>query len=168
MALHKAAAVHVDLELYTPGEAEAITQVSQATVRNWRRAKHLPRHEGHARYDIAELLIQASMRARVSRGVAPESAKGYSSEIAKAAFQSMIFRHKAYSAGVIDAARAEVGEIAPERIERMQEELGHSFDLQMLESVDRQSLMLATAKQTFGIKGLKAPKLAHHPGQWRA
>ena len=86
VALHKAAAVHVDLELYTPGEAEAITQVSQATVRNWRRAKHLPRHQGHARYDIAELLIQASMRARVSRGVAPESAKGYSSEIAKAAF----------------------------------------------------------------------------------
>jgi hypothetical protein len=33
----------LELELYTPSEAAEITKVTQATVRNWRRAGHLPR-----------------------------------------------------------------------------------------------------------------------------
>ncbi|RWR14306.1 helix-turn-helix domain-containing protein [Paenirhodobacter populi] len=147
----------LELEHYTPSEAEEITQVAQTTVRNWRRAGHLARHDGHARYNIAELLVQTSMRTLVSRGVAPEVAKGYAGEIARAAFQSMIYSAKAYSEGVHKAAREEVGKISPERIEQVKAAAGEAFSLEMLEWADAQTCMMDAAKRTFGVSGLKAP-----------
>ena len=144
------------LEVYTPGEAELITKVTQATVRNWRRAGHLPRHAGHARYSAADLLVQFAMQALVARGVSPDAAKGFAGEIARAIFQSMIYSHKSYSAGVNNAAREEVGEIAPDRVEALMAAVD-GLTLETIELLDRQKHMMDAATQAFGISGLKSP-----------
>ena len=141
----------LQLELYTPSEAEEITQVTQATVRNWRRAGHLARHEGHARYDIAEILLQSSMKALVSRGVTPEKAKSYSGEVARATFQSLIYSPKSFSKAVMDAARAEARPFPRELVEQM-----HSTP-EELEMLSAQKAMMDAAERNFGLSGIKSP-----------
>lgn len=150
-------AMQLSLETYTPSEAEEITQVTQATVRNWRRAGHLARHQGHARYDIAEILLLSSMKALVSRGVSPEIAKGYSGEIARATFQSLIFSHKAYSQSVKDAARAETGPVSVERLQRLNDTIGGELTSDMVELAEDQKAMTDAAERSFGLSGIKAP-----------
>jgi len=147
----------LELELYTPSEAEEITKVAQTTVRNWRRAGHLPRQQGHARYTIVDVLLMTAMQSLVSRGVTPEAAKGFAPQVARAIFQSMIYSTKSYSAAVVAAAKLEVGEIAPERIERVKAAMGGGFELEMLEDMDRLSLMVDASEQLAGIAGLKHP-----------
>jgi DNA-binding transcriptional MerR regulator len=87
----------LELETFMPSEAESITKVTQATVRNWRRAGYLERRQGHARYNIADLLVMTVMQELGARGVTPEYATKYASEAARAIFQSLIFSRLAYS-----------------------------------------------------------------------
>ena len=94
----------LELETFMPSEAESITKVTQATVRNWRRAGHLERRQGHARYNIADLLVMTVMHELGARGMAPEYAKDYASAAARAIFQSLIFSRHAYSASAFSKA----------------------------------------------------------------
>lgn len=98
----------LELETYTPREAEVITGVTQATVRNWRRAGYLPKHEGHARYNLADLLVMFSMQELVVRGTTLEAAKPYAGEAARAIYHSAVYIREAYLPGVEDIAMRDV------------------------------------------------------------
>ncbi|MEL6323017.1 MAG: MerR family transcriptional regulator [Pseudomonadota bacterium] len=136
----------LELETYTPSEAEAITLVKQATVRNWRRAGHLPRQEGHARYNLADMLVMFVMGMLVSRGTTPETAKEFAGHAARAIFQSTIWSTKAFSDAVREQAKAELGEISDDE-----------FRVEMMEMVRSQEIMIKAAEKLAGITGLKHP-----------
>lgn len=57
----------------------------------------MPRQPGHARYTIADLLVQSAMQMLCARGVAPEAAKGFAGKVARAAFLSIVHRYQVYS-----------------------------------------------------------------------
>lgn len=57
---------------FTPGEAEAITGVSTALQRDWRRREFLPKGDGHARFDLFTLAELLAMKALADRGVGPQ------------------------------------------------------------------------------------------------
>ncbi|MDO6585246.1 MerR family transcriptional regulator [Salipiger sp. 1_MG-2023] len=145
------------LETYTPAEAEAITAVKQATVRNWRRAGHLPRQEGHARYNLADMLVMFVMGMLVSRGTTPEAAKEFASETARAIFQSTICSMKAFSEGVHAMAKAELGEISEEEISPFKARFGAEFRIETLEFVRSQEIMIKAAEQMAGVAEMKHP-----------
>jgi hypothetical protein len=151
----------LELETYTPSEAEDVTKVAQTTVRNWRRAGYLPKYTGHARYTVADLLVMVAMQALVSRGMAPESATGFAGEIARATFQSLISTPKAYSEASADAARAEIGPVSQERVNEVARALDESrvADLtpEMIEAADNLKTLMDAAEQKFGLSGVKAP-----------
>ncbi|ULB09048.1 helix-turn-helix domain-containing protein [Cereibacter azotoformans] len=145
----------LELETYMPSEAEGITEVSQATVRNWRRAGYLPRPKGHARYTIADLLFQVAMRAQVARGVTPEAAAKYSGDIARAMFHSMIWSEKAYSEETYALALATV-EIPAARVDRLKEAMGDQFNLATMERLTALGNIAEVAERTFVLAGLKS------------
>jgi hypothetical protein len=147
----------LELETYTPSEAEVITAVKQTTVRNWRRAGHLPRQEGHARYSLADMLVMFVMGMMVSRGTTPEAAKEFAGPAARAIFQSAIWSAKAFSEEVHTKAKEELGEICAEEVSRFQAELGDEFSVEMLETVRSQEIMIKAAEQLAGIAGMKHP-----------
>lgn len=148
--------VKLELETFTPGEAEIITGVSQATVRNWRRAKHLPKHEGHARYHIGELLVMFSMGMIVARGTAVETAKSFAGETARAVFHSLIYSKKAFSDAVNEAALAKVGAISDERMNSLTS-FGLDASPELLAELSAAELRVKEAEQAFGISGTKRP-----------
>lgn len=131
----------LELETYMPSEAEMITNVTQATVRNWRRGGHLQRPQGHARYNIADLLVMMVMHELGARGMTPEYAKAYASEAARAIFQSLIFSKFAYSEAVLSEAL----DAAKDVEEAVEQEL-----------VARGAIADAAGK-AFGVSGLKHP-----------
>lgn len=96
--------MNLELETYTPSEAEEITGVTQATVRNWRRAGHLQRHKGHARYTIADLLVIFATGLMVQRGVKAKAASTFAGEAARAIFQNALYREETYSSEAKEAA----------------------------------------------------------------
>ncbi len=147
----------LELETYTPSEAEAITAVKQATVRNWRRAGHLPRQEGHARYNLADMLVMFVMGMLVSRGTTPEAAKEFAGHAARAIFQSTIWSTKAFSDAVREQAKAELGEISDDEVAHFKAQLGDEFRVDMLEMVRSQEIMIKAAEKLAGITGLKHP-----------
>lgn len=147
----------LQLETYTPSEAVTITDVAQPTVRNWRRAGHLPRQEGHARYDIADLLVMFVMGMLVTRGTTPEAAKEFSRHAARAIFQSTIYSTKAFSNEVQEAAKTKVGEIPEDEVARFKERLSDEFCVEMLELVRSQEIMIKAAEKLVGISGMKHP-----------
>lgn len=147
----------LELETYTPGEAETITAVKQATVRNWRRAGHLPRQEGHARYNLADMLVMFVMGMLVSRGTTPEAAKEFAGHAARAIFQSTIWSPKAFSDAVREKAKAELGEISDDEVSHFKAQLGDKFRVDMLEEVRSLDIMTKAAEQLAGITGLKHP-----------
>lgn len=124
----------LELETYMPSEAEEITGVTQATVRNWRRAGYLQRRRGHARYTIDELLLMFATRMMVERGVAVKTASTFASDAARSIFQSFIYLEGAYAKNLLkDEYTGPLGKIE------------HLFTLG-----DR------TAQQ-FGLSGIKRP-----------
>lgn len=147
----------LELETYTPSEAEAITAVKQATVRNWRRAGHLPRQEGHARYNLADMLVMFVMEILVSRGTTPDAAKEFAGYAARAIFQSTIWSTKAFSDGVREQAKAELGELSDDEVAHFKAQLGDEFRVDMLEIVRSQEIMIKAAEKLAGITGLKHP-----------
>lgn len=147
----------LELETYTPAEAEAITAVKQATVRNWRRAGHLPRQEGHARYNLADMLVMFVMGMLVSRGTTPEAAKEFAGHAASAILQSAIWRSDAFSADVRNKAMAEVGEISDEEVALFRRKFGEEFRVEILEEIRSQEVMIEAAEQLAGISGMKHP-----------
>lgn len=147
----------LELETYTPNEAETITAVKQATVRNWRRAGHLPRQEGHARYNLPDVLVMFVMGMLVSRGTTPEAAKEFAVHAARAIFQSTIWSTKAFSADVHTQAKEELGEISEEEASHFKEKLGEEFRVEMLETIRSQEIMIKAAEQLAGISGMKHP-----------
>jgi|GEM_PF-2773482 len=149
--------MRLELETYTPGEAEEITQVTQATVRNWRRAGYLPRPTGHARYTAKDLLLMSAMHALVSRGLTPEAASGFARGIADATFMSCINKSHSFSESAFEAARKIVGDIPPERIKEVKARAGDSYSEDILYWADAAKLAMDTAERQFGTTGLKAP-----------
>lgn len=145
------------LETYTPSEAEEITKVAQTTVRNWRRAGHLTRHEGKARYNIADLLNLAAMQALVSRGVTPGAAKGFSSGIAEAAFQNMIYSNKAFSIRANEAANTKSAAAPADGMNRLTAALSEGFDPKMIAALQAQETLMGWAKKQFGLSGKTQP-----------
>lgn len=131
--------MNLELDTYTPSEAEMITGVVQTTVRNWRRAGHLERSRGHARYHIGDLLRMYVMKELVARGVKVEVAKGFASEAASAIFSYMLWAKKMYTDEVW--ASAGLDDNKPTAMEW----------LAVLEKVAE------SAEQTFGVAGLKRP-----------
>ena len=97
------------LEKFTPGEAASITAVKQETVHNWRRLGHLPKPIGHARYNLAQVLVMFVMGTLVSRGTAAEAATKIASEAARATYQSAIWNDRAYSPAAHAQAKADLG-----------------------------------------------------------
>lgn len=145
------------LETYTPSEAEAVTQVTQATVRNWRRAGYLPRPTGHARYTVRELMLMSAMHALVSRGLTPEAASGFARSIANATFMSCIRNANSFSESAVDGARKTVGEIPPERIEEVKARAGDSYSEDFHYWADSLGLAMDTAERQFGLTGIQSP-----------
>lgn len=158
--------MELELEHYTPSEAEEITLVAQATVRNWRRAGHLPRNEGHARYTVRELLMMTAMRSLVAKGVAPEVAKAFAIEVAGAAFQALLYQASAYSSTVHVAGSSRIGTMPsefPVSFRVMLEQDGQT-ELPSDAEIERhwkesalQSTVTAAAERAFGTAGLKRP-----------
>lgn len=147
----------LELETYTPGEAETITSVKQTTVRNWRRAGHLPRQDGHARYNLADMLVMFVMGMLVSRGTTPEAAKEFAGHAARAIFQSTIWSTKAFSKDVHTKAMEELGETSEDETTHLKEKLGDGFRVETLEMVRSQKIMIEAAEQLVGISGMKHP-----------
>lgn len=150
----------LELETYTPSEAETITAVKQATVRNWRRAGHLPRQEGHARYNLADMLVMFVMGMLVSRGTTPEAAKEFAGHAARAIFQSTIWSTKAFATEVHAKAEKELPKLSEEEVAGIKASLGDEFRDEMLEMLElprKQELMAAAAEQLAGISGMKHP-----------
>ncbi|WP_177228389.1 MerR family transcriptional regulator [Roseovarius indicus] len=147
----------LELETYTPSEAEEITSVKQATVRNWRRAGHLPRREGHARYNLADMLVMFVMGMLVSRGTTPEAAKEFAGHAARAIFQSTIWSTKAFSGPVREKAKVEIGKVSEDELSHLKAEIGDERRIEMVEEVHIQKTMIKAAEQLAGITGLKHP-----------
>lgn len=147
----------IELSLYTPSDAEAVTKVAQTQVRNWRRAGYLSRQDGPARYTIGDLLNMSAMHELVSRGVAPSVAKPFAAEIAHAAFSNMIYSVRAFSETAQNAAAAEVGEGNPERVAQVRAALGADFSHDALMFIQTQEFLMECAERKFGLTGLKKP-----------
>lgn len=60
------------LNLFRPGEAEAITGLSTAMQRDYRRRGFLPKNEGHARFNVFELAEMFMLKQLSDRGFWPE------------------------------------------------------------------------------------------------
>ncbi len=146
----------LELETYTPGEAEVITAVKQTTVRNWRRAGYLPRQDGHARYTLADMLVMFVMGMLVSRGTAPEAAKEFAGHAANAIFRSSIWSGKAFSEDVRLKAKAEMGKISADEIAQF-ERIDSNFSAEILETIRCQEIMIKAAEQLAGMSGMKHP-----------
>lgn len=131
----------LELETFMPSEAESITKVTQATVRNWRRAGYLERRQGHARYNIADLLVMTVMQELVARGMTPEYATKYASAAARAIFQSLIFSRHAYSETAFTQALESVRPVEPVAIEKLM----------------ATNLLADIASKAFLVPGLKHP-----------
>lgn len=147
----------LELEAYTPSEAEMVTEVKQATIRNWRRAGHLPRQEGHARYNFPDLLVQFAMGLLVSRGITPEAAKEFAGPAARAIFQSAVYSTKAFSDNVEAQAKEEVGKLNEDQLAPFKEQLGDQFEPEMLELVRSREIMINSAAELASISGIKHP-----------
>ncbi|WP_208348807.1 MerR family transcriptional regulator [Pseudaestuariivita rosea] len=148
----------LELETYLPAEAEEITGVKQTTVRNWRRAGHLPRHQGHARYNLADMLVMFVMGMLVSRGMTPEAAKEFSGQTARAIFQSAIHSKQTFSDSVRAEAKAEMGEIPDDEVAELKAQIGDGFRLDMIEWARCQKIMMNAAEQLAGISGVEQPE----------
>ena len=148
----------LELETYTPSEAEEITGVKQSTVRNWRRAEYLPRRKGHARYNIGDLLVMFVMGQMVARGTTPETAKDFASHAARAVFQSTIWHKQAFADCVHSAAKEEVGKVSGEQLGRFAEiEPEKEKVRELTQDAYRQKAMAEAAEKLAGISGLKCP-----------
>lgn len=150
--------MNLELETYTPSEAEAITGVSQMSVRNWRRAGYLPRHRGHARYTIADLLTLTSMQALISRGIQPGAALPYASETARAIFQTLIWSKEAYAEAALSAGRQDLDREFVEQISNS----GISADLirsTLSDMIDGNAVkeLAEEAEKLSGLSGQKRP-----------
>jgi DNA-binding transcriptional MerR regulator len=150
--------MQLKFETFMPSEAETITRVTQATVRNWRRAGYLPRRKGHARYNIGDLLVMFSMEMLVSRGITLEAAQRFSGEAARAVFQSLVWQEDAFSADARDAARKEVSEFLEEKLTLVRAKLGDSLPSdprEMLEAAEMKRKLAEAAEQAAGISGVE-------------
>jgi hypothetical protein len=148
----------LQLDTYKPSEAEIITGVTQATVRNWRRAGYLPRQKGHARYDLAELLIMFATGMMVSRGSTPEAAAENASAVARAIYQSAIWNFSAFAEDVHSRAEDEVGEIFDADVAHFRELMGENFRIESLQTVRRQEIIVKAAQELAGISGSEHPQ----------
>lgn len=62
---------NLTLTTFTPAEAEAITGVSTASQRDWRRHGYLAKRDGHARFDAFDLARMLVIRLLSDRGIGP-------------------------------------------------------------------------------------------------
>lgn len=149
--------MQLKFETFTPSEAEDISMLPQATVRNWRRAGYLPRPKGHARYSVVELLVQLAMQALVARGVKPEVASAYSGELARAIFQSLLLSDKAYSERAVQAAFVAVDAVPDHEAARLNAIAGTAFSADEIREINGAKHLRDSAERSFGLSGLKCP-----------
>lgn len=148
----------LELETYTPSEAEEVTKVPQATVRNWRRSGHLAKNERHGHYTIVDVLIMVAMQALVSRGLTPGAASGFAVEVARSIFLVMLHSSRAYSEGAKAAAQGQVGAIPQEILDRLRAHEGGAERVSMIEDAALDSILIAEAEQSFGVAGMRTPE----------
>ena len=150
--------MQLELETYMPNEAEEITGVTQATVRNWRRAGYLERRKGHARYNIGDLLVMFVADMMVKRGVTAKPAVTFAQEAAEAIFQSMLHYPACYTQSVYDTLlqRALVKvDSEPDQLAKACEEV----KIDRSEARDKMARfgVYDEAAQVLGISGVKRP-----------
>lgn len=63
------------LTLFTPGEAQRITDVATVMQRDWRRRGFLPSGDGHARFDVFSLAELWALKLLADRGIGPQQGK---------------------------------------------------------------------------------------------
>lgn len=143
--------MHLKLETYTPAEAELITNVSQATVRNWRRAGHLESPKGHARYNIAELLLLFSMGMLVARGISPETARAISGPTARAIMQSALHNPSLYSNETRAMAVTAVADIDPDEVSKLREIAGEEIEFEEVKRALELQELTTQGKKFFGF-----------------
>ena len=150
--------MQLELETYMPNEAEEITGVTQATVRNWRRAGYLERRKGHARYNIGDLLVMFVADTMVKRGVAVKPAVTFAREAAEAIFQSMLHHSKCYARPAYDAlfqrALAKI-DSDPDRLAMACEVMGES-EAKTRDLIAKMGVY-EEAAQGLGLSGIKRP-----------
>jgi len=91
-------------QTYTASDAEAITNVKQATVRNWRRAGYLGTQKGHARYDIRHLILMFLMGMLVKRGATPAAARDTAAAVSRGVFRHAVWCVEGFSEGALQEA----------------------------------------------------------------
>lgn len=144
------------LETYSPKEAEAVTNVTMSTVRNWRRLGHLPRPEGPTRYTIADLLHMFVLGLFASRSIAIGPVTGVASEAARAVYQSVIWNAESFEDEVHKKALQEIGEAPAVDIANAKEIFGDSSGIDFLNKVRAQEHMAEAAEKLARIA--KGPK----------
>ncbi len=146
--------MQLELEVFTPSEAETITGVSQATVRNWRRAGYLPRHQGHARYDFRDVAGLFVMRILVARGINVKTAKEFAGQTVASILQSAAWSGKAFSACAYAAAKDEHGETRNSRAEIASD---YEVEPEVVSEALSMDLLIRHSEQQFGFSGVRKP-----------
>lgn len=150
--------MQLELETYMPNEAEEITGVTQATVRNWRRAGYLERPKGHARYNVGDLLVMFVADAMVKRGVTVKPAVTFAREAAEAIFQGMLHLPECYTQSVYDALlqRAQIKvDSETDKLTKACEATGYSPD--EARDILSKGGVYDEAARELGISGVKRP-----------
>jgi hypothetical protein len=151
--------MQLELETYMPQEAEEITGVTQATVRNWRRAGYLERPKGHARYNIGALLVQLVANTIVQRGVTPKAALTFARESAEAIFQSMLHDQSTYEQSAYDQLLQQ----SLTKVDSDPEKLAELRETTKIETDEARDILAkigvyGEAAREFGISGIKRPE----------
>ena len=148
----------LELETYMPNEAEEITGVSQATVRNWRRAGYLERPKGHARYHIGDLLVMFVADAMIKRGVTAKHALAYAREAAQSVFQSALHIPQSYTQSAYDALlnRALIKvDSDPDLLAKLSQD--QEIDIAQARDIVGKARVYDEAAHEFGIAGIQSP-----------
>lgn len=93
----KSFSFHKTLSVFTPSEAEAITGVSVALQRDWRRREIIPKRDGHARFDLHDLADLITLKMCSDAGMSLEKAKEWIPFVPAA-----IIMHALYRPGAIE------------------------------------------------------------------
>lgn len=148
----------LELETYMPNEAEEITGVTQATVRNWRRAGYLARPNGHARYHIGDLLVMFVADTMIKRGVTAKHALTYAREAAQSVFQFALHSPQSYTQSAYDVLlqRAQIKtDSDPELLEKLSHD--HEIDTIRARDIVAKARVYDEAAHEFGITGIQRP-----------
>lgn len=93
----KRAAFDFDFTLFDAGTAARVTSASETQQWNWRRSGYIPKHDGHAKYNIIDICELWVMAALSKRGVGPQVSRKYSRDCAKSAAWFALYMRPAWA-----------------------------------------------------------------------